>query len=213
LTPPTLPEMAQHPVLHEFQCRDAGRYPNPGDAQFIIDAFDVSLSHMAAMGSGDQWGTELWSQKADFVHEIRGWVAAAAKSDRSTKVFICEVAVCDMEEGETADQNEGRGAFLRTDVDGRRFVMVGAAIVHDLWLPPYAAAYYEDRTLNHHLAACLENQDFMWLEILITDFRVGRFRKGAGVALIERITDDARRSGRKYVWVHCWAGNEGKLAR
>jgi len=198
-------------MAHEFQCRDVGENRYEGDAQFVIDAFDAALPHLASMGSGDQWGTQLFSKKTSFTSDIQDWIEKAGYATGSTKVFIAEVLVNEKPiAGGRSGPEQARG---RVDAAGNEFIQAGAVVVHDRWIAPYVTSYYGESPLHPDLAASVENRDFMWMEILITDFRAGLYRKGAGAALISQVKEYARRIGRRYLWVHCWAGNDGKLAR
>ncbi|KAI5458846.1 hypothetical protein BGZ63DRAFT_392157 [Mariannaea sp. PMI_226] len=55
--------------------------------------------------------------------------------------------------------------------------------------------------------------DAFYLEVLISDFRTGSARKGAGAALVKKIKDYSVSRGAKVLFVDCWAGNDGNLVK
>jgi GNAT superfamily N-acetyltransferase len=56
-------------------------------------------------------------------------------------------------------------------------------------------------------------KDYIYLEALITDYRTGAWRKGAGAALIEHARQFCRDRGKKTIYVDAYAGNGRKLVK
>ncbi|EEP77663.1 predicted protein [Uncinocarpus reesii 1704] len=175
----------------------------PDDAAFIAAAFDSTLPHLASIGSGKQWGTELWSQKENFTKEVQAAIHQS-EVNRTTgegeyvRVLIAEV--------EGADLDGGSGSY-REDETGEKLLMVGAAIIQKAF-SPYLVSDPKCETIINEANA---RDDFIFLRALASDFRTGSFRRGAGAALVDEIKMHARLLGKKAVYVDCWAGNDGKL--
>ncbi|KFY89839.1 hypothetical protein V500_05403 [Pseudogymnoascus sp. VKM F-4518 (FW-2643)] len=185
------------------------------DSAFILDAFDASLAHLESIGSGAQWGAEPFSASADRVKSATGVVTAAeayrlnSAAGDPVRLFIAEVGV---EDGEGDGSNSGSldGLRVRTGDGGARFLAVAAGSVRERWWPAYVST-------PPHLApvvarAKAEGNPF-YLEMLISDFRTGASRKGSGAALVRRIREYAVAKGATSLFVDCWAGNDGNLAK
>ena len=56
-------------------------------------------------------------------------------------------------------------------------------------------------------------KNWAYVHLLISDFRTGEWRKGAGAALIAEAKAKAKARGREALYVDCWAGNERRLVR
>jgi len=181
-----------------FRIRDA----LPGDAEYIIAAFDSALPFLSSIGSAAQWGTTPLS-------EIDGFSAQRVKSVESSvayritgtgdpvRVYIIESTP----DSPSDSEGEGRG-------ERGEYVPVGSSTLHEEFFPGYV-------TCQKHLSDIInEAKNFLFIEVLITDFRVGNhLRKGAGAELVRHAVGYAREKGKSAVYVECWAGNGGKLAR
>lgn len=52
---------------------------------------------------------------------------------------------------------------------------------------------------------------FIYVDVVVTDFRTGKRRAGAGAALLQAAKEYARDRGRRSVYIDCWTGGTGKL--
>jgi len=52
---------------------------------------------------------------------------------------------------------------------------------------------------------------FIYVDVVVTDFRTGKRRAGAGAALLQAAKEYARDRGRRSVYLDCWTGGTGKL--
>jgi GNAT superfamily N-acetyltransferase len=181
------------------------------DAQFMIDAFDSTLPHLAATGNSEQWGTEPLSKKKGHVQRMHDTVT---KSDsfRNTKmgdplrVFIAEIEDNDGSSGPPANGSLAR----RTDGNGNSFMSVGFVEVLDEQFVSYLKT---SEDLKDHVGPALEKGKFVFLQYLVTDHRVGDKRRGAGAALLQKVKDYAAEKGWKTIWLDCWDGGNGQLVQ
>ncbi|KAM3541105.1 hypothetical protein ARSEF1564_005979, partial [Beauveria bassiana] len=60
------------------------------DAQFIISAFDSTLPRLAAIGSAEMWGEQLFSEREGFAQETIKSVQESQDPDSASKIFIAE---------------------------------------------------------------------------------------------------------------------------
>ncbi|KAH7136172.1 hypothetical protein B0J11DRAFT_597522 [Dendryphion nanum] len=173
----------------------------PEDADFILEAFDSTQPHLASIGSGTQWGTEPMSKRDGSAERIRSAVekARSGSSDKYA-IFIAEVHVDD-----GIDAGTGR---IRIDRPNLQLLQVGAAIVHQGSFPDYVA---KQQHLDALVCEATERADYLYLYALVSDYRTGSMRKGAGAVLAQRVRDYAQEKGKAVVYVDCWAGNGEKL--
>ena len=54
---------------------------------------------------------------------------------------------------------------------------------------------------------------FLYLEVMVTDYRADPYRRGAGAALIQAAKEYGKSRGMGILYVDAWAGNEKKLVR
>ncbi|KAF4784536.1 kinesin motor domain-containing protein [Colletotrichum scovillei] len=199
--------------------RDAGLAPH--DADFIVEAFDSTLAPLAALGSGAMWGSQPFSQKDGFVEENLKDVAASERYQTTgegdaLRIFIAEIEVASQAATRAitphdAGQDEP-GLRYRTTEDGKRYVSVGAAFVRTNWLPGHVKGQFDkEEKIRDELEG--KKDGFVYLDVVVTDYRTGRYRKGAGEALIRRAREYGVAEGMQVLYVDAWAGNEKKLNR
>ncbi|KXH50115.1 acetyltransferase [Colletotrichum nymphaeae SA-01] len=199
--------------------RDAGLASH--DAEFIVEAFDSTLAPLAAMGSGAMWGSQPFSQKDGFVEENLKDVAASERYQTTGegdafRIFIAEVEVeSPAATGAITPHDAGQdepGLRYRTAEDGKRYVSVGAAFVRTNWLPGHVMRQFDkEEKIRDELEG--KKDGFVYLDVIVTDYRTGRYRKGAGEALIRRVKEYGVEEGMQVLYVDAWAGNEKKLNR
>lgn len=206
--------MAEYAKLRVRDAEAAG-----DDVQFIIEAFDSTLTYLESIGSGEQWGEQPFSKRDGFQQETVEIVAKSqsyrlARKGEPVRVFVAEVEV-----SPDADDDPpslllpvDKGSCHRTpSARGRRFVRVGAAVVRENWLPPYLLSL---PSLKMAIDEVNGRHDYVFLEVMVADFRVPEsLRKGVGAALIRRARDYALEEGKERVLVDCWSGNGRKLNR
>ncbi|KAH8721511.1 hypothetical protein GQ44DRAFT_829091 [Phaeosphaeriaceae sp. PMI808] len=172
----------------------------PEDADFILEAFDSTLPHLATIGSGAQWGSEPRSTEESSVERIRVAVEKARSSSSDNHaIFVAEVPI---EDG--LDPVAGR---TRRDNANQQMLQVGAAVIKGSF-PVYVA---EQKHLDAHVRAAIERADYIYLDTMISDFRTGALRKGSGAALVRRVRQYGLEKRKAAVYVDCWAGNGERL--
>lgn len=183
--------------MSTFHIRDEAL---PEDASFILAAFDSALPHLASIGSESQWGSEPRSTQDIFVERIRSLVekARSGTSD-SDAVFIAELLVDN-------DFDNVQGRAIRNE-GGQQMLKVAGAIIQGSF-PKYVA---EQKHLEARVQAAIDRADYIYLFAMVSDFRVGSLRKGAGTALIKRVKEYALEKGKAAIYLDCWAGNGEKL--
>ncbi|KAF4983568.1 hypothetical protein FZEAL_1047 [Fusarium zealandicum] len=191
-----------------FSIRDA--VVSSHDAQFIADAFDSTIPHLTAAGNAAQWGTEPMSRRSGFHKTINDSLEQSERFRESgdgerVRVFIAEV---EDDQDVAAGASTSDGLARRVDEHGRAYVAVGVAKILDEHFKDYVL---EAEVLKPSVNAATEAGNFVFLDMLVTDHRVGNRRKGAGDALIQKTKEYAAEHGRKSIWLDCYAG--GKLVQ
>lgn len=193
---------------NKFIIRDDTQAPR--DADFILAAFDGSLPHLASKGSGQQWGARPFSERDGVRDRVESWIAVSEASRRGEqgvepgRLFIAEVEL-------PSEGQEGDGLFVRTDVQsGKELLSVAAAGVRKDWWPTYFKQF-------DHLQKLADSEDaaggVMYLEVLISDFRTGPARKGAGAVLLQKVKEYAVSKGATKLYLDCFAGNDENLVK
>ncbi|KAH6657089.1 hypothetical protein BKA67DRAFT_532319 [Truncatella angustata] len=183
---------------------------NPQDGDFILAAFDAALPHLASTGSSGQWGSQPFSERSGSHKRVHDWVAASEafrlgrEGSAAMRLFIAEVEIHDDSDLDLA------GLSVRRDAHGKRFLSVAAATVREHWWPGYIEKFEELKPIVDEANA--RGASF-YLEALISDFRTGKARKGAGRALMQAIRDYSISRGAKELFLDCWAGNSGNLVK
>ncbi|KAI1162986.1 acetyltransferase [Nemania serpens] len=196
--------MSTTPVFHV-----RGLYEGPEDGQFMIDAFDASLVQLAAIGSGGQWGSEPFSARSNAGDRIK--VFEQAKQYQTTgegdpiRLFIVEVEI-----PASATTDLPDSVRIRTGEAGEKFLAVGYVMLSEGICPPYMRQLFDKDTIRKELDG---TKDYIYLEALITDFRTGAWRKGAGAALIEHARQFCRERGKSIIYLDSYAGNDRKLVK
>ncbi|OLN84369.1 hypothetical protein CCHL11_05889 [Colletotrichum chlorophyti] len=188
----------------------------PDDALFIVEAFDSTLPELEAIGSGEMWGSQPFSQKNGFLEETVKDVNMSEKyrltgEGDALRVFIAEVAVGGPA-GFPAMPHAHRNSDLRYREanDGTIFLSVGAAMVREDWLPGHIKSQFHAEDIRTELEG---REDFVYLDVMVTDYRAGNCRHGVGKALIRRCIEYGIEKGKSSLYVEAWAGNNRKLVR
>jgi hypothetical protein len=180
------------------------------DAEHILTAFDSALPQLEAKGSGQQWGSQRFSENPDRTEPVRAAVKDALEYQKTgegdyVEAFIAEVEV---DEADPAVQPE-LDAVFRISEDGKRFVQTGAMVTTAV----FADYLREKDEVKSILEEAEQAKDFIYLRALISDYRAGPLRKGVGTALVEHMKDRAKELGKKSIFLDCFGGNEGQLVK
>ncbi|GAP84564.1 putative kinesin motor domain-containing protein [Rosellinia necatrix] len=176
------------------------------DGQFILGAFDASLHQLAAIGSGGQWGSTPFSERPDTWERIK---IEQAKRYQSTgegepvRIFIVEAEV-----PPAAVDELPPSVRIRTDEAGRRLLAVGSVMLSHGMYPHYLGPHFDKEPIKKELDG---TSAYVYLEALITDYRAGPWRKGAGAALIEHARRYCLEKSLHILYGDCYAGNDRKL--
>jgi hypothetical protein len=191
-----------------FLVRDAGAVE--GDGPFIISAFDSALPFLDSIGCHEQWGSTPFSHRAGWAEETLQQIRDAehyrltgAGDGDALRMFIVE-REWPAEGAETLDAGQ---VHSRVAVDGRRFLSVGFVFFREDWVPSYIASQ------RHLHIGDAERRSLVYLEVMVTDSRVGGLRRGAGAALIRGVRDYGRSRQKTALYVDGWGGNERKLVK
>jgi hypothetical protein len=111
---------------------------------------------------------------------------------------------------EAPDGLDLEGLSVRTDDHGNRFLSVGAAFVRDNGWPGYVKSHESTKSIFEKANA--DGEPF-YVDFLISDFRTGTARKGAGAALLQKARAYSVSRGTKALYLDCWAGNGGSLVK
>ncbi|KAI3342335.1 acetyltransferase [Ustulina deusta] len=180
-----------------------------GDGQFMIDAFDASLPHLAAIGSGGQWGTESFSERHNAEDRIKA-VQQALRYQSTGEGDPILIFVVEAEIPFSAVDEPPASVRVRTGEAGKKLLPVGTATLSEGIHPGYVRAQFHRDAIKKELDG---TRDYLYLEALITDFRAGPWRKGAGAALVEHARQVCRERGRRVLYADAYAGNDRKLVR
>ena len=171
---------------NQFRIRSASSAGN--DSKFIVAAWDSTLPYLASIGAGEMWGDEPFSEREGFIEELDDVIKKSEENDQndSRRLMVAE---------------------LETYVNGTtQIVQVGAAMIRDA-LPNYLT---EREELQKELK---KTRSYLFIEVLISDFRSQNRVKGAGSALVQAIKCRALKQGKDVVYLDVWAGNNRKLNR
>ncbi|PYI01153.1 hypothetical protein BO78DRAFT_401497, partial [Aspergillus sclerotiicarbonarius CBS 121057] len=181
-------------ALPPFLVRDAE--PIEADLAFIVSTYDSALPFLDSIGNPDQWGSIPFSQRGDFanetlseLHHSEDYRLTGTSNDNGLRIFIVE------REYHDEPLNTELSSHLRVAADSRRFLPVGFAQTRENWVPTYV------KSQPHLQIPDTERDDFIYLEVIVTDSRVGGLRRGAGAALITGIRDYGRSRQKKAFWV------------
>ncbi len=177
------------------------------DGPFIISAFDAAIPFLESVGSSEQWGSIPFSHREGWIEETMSQIKESEHShvmseseENCLHIFIVE--------REWPQQSvDIPGAHYRTAVDGRRFLSVGFAFIRENWFPSYITSHKGMQIQQAEL------RNSVYLEVMVTDSRVGSPCRGAGAALILAIRDYGRSREKRAFYLDGWAGNERKLIR
>ncbi|KAF4995112.1 hypothetical protein FGRMN_5349 [Fusarium graminum] len=194
---------------NQFSIRDARA--SFDDAQFMIDAFDSTLPHLAAAGNSGQWGTEPFSEKKRVVQGMHDTVTKSEKfletgTGDPVRVFIAEIE----DDQSSSDTLNVDGLASRLDEGGKVLISVGFAKILDEQFVSYLKA---SDSLKDVVSPASEKGKFVFLQYLVTDHRVGDKRRGAGAALLQKVKEYAAEHGWKTIWIDCWDGGNGQLVQ
>ncbi|KAI0206804.1 acetyltransferase [Astrocystis sublimbata] len=178
----------------------------PEDEDFILAAFDASLPQLASIGSGGQWGSQPFSEREDTGARLPFQQAqryqATGEGD-PIYVFIIEAEVQD-------EDKLPASLDIRTDESGKRLVRVGTVMFLEALYPKIASELFDRDVVKKALDG---TNDYIYVEALVTDVRVGELRKGAGVAMLDHARQFCRDKAKDKLHLIAYSGNDRKLVK
>lgn len=187
-----------------FHIRDAGL--SPTDADFIVSAFDASVAHLVATGNGAHWGPKPFSEREGFFESTQDDVAQSVKYRTTGEGERLRIFIAEVEKSGAGDD----GLARRVDEQGRTCVSVGMLTTRE---DEFAQHINSHELLSPIAAEAKQDGNFVWIDVIVTDFRVGPQRKGAGAALVEKAKSHARETGKKVIYLDHWTGGTGGLTK
>lgn len=185
------------------------RFANPSDIDFILAAFDSTLPFLQSLGNEGQWGTTPFSQQEGFIDEVHKEVARSENfhANGTRERFLALVAEREL----TADAEINPAKqFIRTG-EGIRYLAAGATYIRDDEAPPYFATKVP--TVDAELKAAKE-QGYVYMDVLLGYQEApAQYRKGAGVALLDRVKQYAKEKNKASIYLEIWVNNENGLLR
>ncbi|KAI1177700.1 acetyltransferase [Nemania sp. FL0916] len=179
------------------------------DGQFMIDAFDASLAQLASIGSGTQWGTTPFAER-DGIEERTKVFEQAQRYQKTGEGDPIRMFIIEAEVPASALAELPESVHVRTGDAGEKFLAVGSVMLSKGMFPQYLRPHLGQEALKKELDGTSE---YIYLEGLVTDFRTGPWRKGAGAVLIKHAEDFCRERGQRILYLDSYAGNNGKLVR
>jgi hypothetical protein len=177
------------------------------DADYILAALDSSLPQLELIGSGQQWGLRPMSERPEQVEVVRNAVRDALLYREKGKGDYVEAFIAEAET-KPGISSETK-AIVRTSENSKSLVQTGAMVTTDVF-----NGYLRDmEELRSVVEEAERKKDFLFVRLLVGDYRAGPARKGAGAALVERVRRRAGELGKKSVYVDCWGGNGGRLVK
>ncbi|EFQ25621.1 acetyltransferase [Colletotrichum graminicola] len=204
--------------MNKLRIREAGALPQ--DDAYIVEVFDSTLPYLEAMGSHGMWGSRPFSEKEGFREQTARDVRASERyrargEGEALRIFIADAEVQPSSAAPLlipsgGDDEPRRHAGLRywTGDDGALLLSVGAVFVRDNWLPGHVKSQFHVDAIRAELEG---KEGFVYLDVLVTDFRTGHERQGAGEALVKQARDYGLERGAKTLYLDAWAGNGRKL--
>lgn len=100
--------------------------------------------------------------------------------------------------------------FIRTE-EGKRYLAAGATYIRDDEAPAYFATKVP--TVDAELKTAKE-QGFVYMDVLLGYQEApAQYRKGAGVALMDRVKQYAKEKNKASIYLEIWVNNENGLLR
>ncbi|KAH8161540.1 hypothetical protein CIB48_g6717 [Xylaria polymorpha] len=177
------------------------------DGKLMIAAFDASLAQLATIGSGAQWGSKPLSERENIDDRVKIFEQARryqlTGEGAPIRIFIIETEI------ENTDELPA-SAHIRTDDAGKKLLFAGSMMLSEGLYPHYLRPHFEKDSIRKALDG---TKDYIYVEALITDYRAGPWRKGAGAALLEHAQRFCRERGQRILYLDAYAGNDRKLLK
>lgn len=173
------------------------------DGLRFLHNVDHSLSWLASIGSGEQWGSQPRSTSEASRTEYRTMVKRSeAGWDKpwelgSQRAYVAEVYVA------AADMTSQLEELAVQRQNGIFSVPVAGMVLQD------KAVDY----IHSVLPIRDENDPFVFVKYLLSDRRAGALAKGAGGVLLEHAKAETKRFGLNRICLDCWRGNDRKLVK
>lgn len=171
-----------------------------GDDVRMIEFYNSHISWLRAIGSGQQWRTELTADEQS-LPRIQKWISKSEETERDCRSFDKDWARAFIGEVEVLDSSKLSPEQARLCRNGRipvcSMVLTGRS-------SDYTRSIFPEQD---------QEDPFVFLQLLISDRRTGEFRVGAGAALLDLAKDEVRRLGLKRFVGDCFGGNERRLIK
>ena len=172
------------------------------DGARILSFTDSQLSHLASIGSGEQWGTESISANPASQEKYKNLVIRSEEPQSWGKNWV-DVSILEIEVDLQSLPTEIRG-LVTTAEDGESCRLPIAAMV----LEGHSSDYTRPVIAEQDAA-----DPFVYVRYLVTDRRVGAFSKGSGQMLLAHAEAVARSLGVGRLTLDGWSGNGEVLVR
>jgi GNAT superfamily N-acetyltransferase len=188
-----------------FQVRDAGLSPN--DTDFLVAAFDSTIPQIVSLGNTGQWGTQPFSKKDGFLEATADDIVKSESFKETGQGERVRIMVAEVQD--FANPGAKDGLFRRSDDNGRTWLAVGAITIRDEQFASHLLNIKDQQPL---ISEVIEAGRFVFIDVIISDHRVGSRRKGVGEALLRAAEDYARDNGKTAIYLDCYTGEgSGKL--
>nr|POE93276.1 hypothetical protein CFP56_19288 [Quercus suber] len=166
----------------------------PHATDFALHAlfFDSALPFLAARGSAAQWGTLPMAERPGIERRARNWDERCKEAQEKGGL---RAVIAEREISWDVDLGEEDVGELQCRVDGdsgKRLLTVAVAVVSEAWFPDHVEA-----GLREYVREAREQGEWVYLEMLLSDCRTGKWRRGGGTALVEKIRAEAASRGLK----------------
>lgn len=191
---------------NQFTIRDAGIASI--DADFIVAAFDSTIPYLISTGNTGQWGTILFSERDGFNKTTQDDVIQSQRFTLTGEGERIRIFIAQLEETGSNTPANKDGLSRWTDHHGTNFLCAGMVTIRE---DEFAKHILSDESLKSFADAANKEGNFLWVDVLITDHRIGERRNGAGGALMQKVIDFAKENKKTHVYIDCWTGGTGKL--
>ncbi|KXJ87462.1 hypothetical protein Micbo1qcDRAFT_167470 [Microdochium bolleyi] len=194
------------------------------DEAHILDLFDSAIEYLPTIGSGDQWGPQLFSKQQSRQEGLSRIVTASVENQKNASpgdlfdmsrdnIPHARILVAESTPTTSGGAVVGqKGVEKGEEEDGEAPAVRVAGLAYQDFVPPNMAANEQYRPSADMINA--REGKFVYVWVLVSNFRVdAERRKGGGSALLGRTIELAKAHGKKWVYVDCWTGNDRKLVQ
>lgn len=171
------------------------------DGKRILEFADSQASHLAQIGSGEQWGSDSLSASETSQQKYRSLVERSESQQTWSKDWV-QISMLEAEDDAFPADVEH---LTRAEPSrgGRQLL-------------PVAAMVLEGRSSEYTRPVLPEQDDqdpFVYIRFLVTDRRVGALSKGSGQKMLKHAEDVARALEVARLCLDAWSGNDYSLVK